>query len=103
MTAIPFWRMAATPIEQLATRAYVLATVVGAVAVATEALPGAGSAPGATIPSFGVQLTGDHLAALRANDPPVIARARDGVTVLDLRAVEPEDDAVIVAALRALG
>ena len=64
-------------------------------AVATEALPGAGSAPGATIPSFGVRLAGDHLAALRANDPPVIARARDGVTVLDLRAVEPADDAIV--------
>ena len=103
MTAIPFWRMAATPVEDLAGRASAIADATGAERVATDALPGAGSAPGATIPSCGVRVPGDHLAALRANDPPVIARAREGVTVLDLRAVEPEDDAVIVAALSALG
>ncbi len=103
VTAIPFWRMAATPVEDLAGRASAIADATGAERVATDALPGAGSAPGATIPSCGVRVPGDHLAALRANDPPVIARAREGVTVLDLRAVEPEDDAVIVAALSALG
>ena len=37
--------------------------------VATEALPGAGSAPGATIPSWGVAVAGDHLAALRGQRP----------------------------------
>ena len=100
MTAIPFWRMAAAPVEELAGAGVRHRHAPPAPsAVATEALPGAGSAPGATIPSCGVRVAGDHLAALRANDPPVIARARDGVTVLDLRAVEPEDDAVVVAAL----
>ena len=50
-----------------------------------------------------MRVDGDHLAALRAHDPPVIARAREGVTVLDLRAVEPADDAVLVEALRRCG
>ena len=62
-------------------RAEAIAAATGATAIATDALPGAGSAPGTTIPSAGVRLDGDHLATLRAHDPPVIARARDGVTV----------------------
>ena len=37
--------------------------------VDSEAVPGAGSAPGATIPSVGVRLAGDHLATLRAHEP----------------------------------
>ncbi|MBA3289171.1 MAG: hypothetical protein H0U21_14340, partial [Acidimicrobiia bacterium] len=61
----------------------------------TEAVPGAGSAPRRTIPSWGVTLDGDHLGALRTHRPPVIARARDGATVLDLRTVDPADDAVL--------
>jgi L-seryl-tRNA(Ser) seleniumtransferase len=103
VTAVPFWRMAATPVADLAARAATIAAATGATAVDTDALPGAGSAPGATIPSAGVRIDGDHLGALRAHDPPVIARARDGVTVLDLRAVEPADDAVLVEALRRCG
>ena len=103
VTTMPFWRMAATPVDDLTARAEAIAAATGATAIATEALPGAGSAPGATIPSAGVRVDGDHLAALRAHDPPVIARARDGVTVLDLRAVEPADDAVLVEALRRCG
>ncbi len=104
VTAIPFWRMAAAPDRRARPRGRTSSPRPPAPeAVATEALPGAGSAPGATIPSYGVRLAGDHLAALRANDPPVIARARDGVTVLDLRAVEPADDAVVTAAVHRLG
>ena len=79
VTTIPFWRMAAAPVDELRARAAAIAAATGAEPVATDALPGAGSAPGATIPSFGVRLAGDHLAALRAHDPPVIARGRDGV------------------------
>ena len=68
----------------------------------SEALPGAGSAPGVTMPSVAITLAGDHLAALRANDPPVIARTRDGRTLLDLRAVDPADDDVLIECVRKL-
>ncbi|MDQ3468656.1 MAG: L-seryl-tRNA(Sec) selenium transferase, partial [Actinomycetota bacterium] len=68
---------------------------------ATAALPGAGSAPGASIDSYGVAVDGDHLDHLRAQPVPIIARARDGRTVLDLRTVEPADDEAIVTALSA--
>ena len=100
---VPFWRLAAAPLDELAARARAIAAGTGSEALATEALPGAGSAPGATIPSWGVAVVGDHLAALRANDPPVVARATEGRTLLDLRAVEPADDLAIVAALDSLG
>jgi L-seryl-tRNA(Ser) seleniumtransferase len=98
--AIPFWRQAMVPVEQLRQRAESLG--VGN-PVATEALPGAGSLPGTTIPSWGIALDGDHTEALRGWDPPVVARVQESRTVLDLRTVRPEDDAVLTAAVRALG
>ena len=64
-----------------------------------DALPGAGSAPGVTMPSIGLIVGGDHLAALRTHPVPVIARARDGRTSLDLRTVEPGHIDVVVEAL----
>ena len=70
--------------------------------VDTESLPGAGSAPGVTIPSAGIVLDGDHLAALRAHTPPVIARTRDDRTFLDLRSVDPSDDDTVADAIAAL-
>ena len=95
--AIPFWRMARVPAEELASRAEALG--VGR-PVQTSALAGAGSLPGQEIPSAGVELDGDHAAALRAFDPPVIARVNEQTTVIDLRTVDPADDAVVTAAVR---
>ena len=100
--AIPFWRMAAAPVEVLLERAAALAReVVAAEVVTCEAVPGGGSVPGLAIPSAGVALEGDHAGALRAADPPVIARVREGRTVLDLRTVDPADDALVAKALGA--
>jgi len=98
--AIPFWRMAGAPVEELRTRAGAL--MAGEV-VACDAVPGAGTAPGVTIPSAGIALDGDHTAALRANDPPIVARVEAGRTILDLRAVDPADDAVVAKAVAVLG
>ncbi len=44
---------------------------------------------------------GDVTAALRAADPPVIARVEDERTICDLRAVDPADDDALASALRA--
>jgi len=68
-----------------------------------QALPGAGSAPGISMDSFGVVLVGDHLAALRAHSTPVVGRVREGRTFIDLRSVDPEDDRIVIDALRTLG
>jgi len=95
-TKLAFWRMATTPVAELERRARDLG--VGA-PVAMDALPGAGSLPGVTVASFGVALPGDHLAALRRHEPPVIARVRDQTTFLDMRTVDPADDHVVATAL----
>ena len=86
--AIPFWRMASLPVDGLrgAGRS---ARRWASVVAATEALPGAGSLPGVAIPSVGVAVDGDRTAALRAADPPIVARVGDGRTMLDLRTVDP--------------
>ncbi len=102
-TRVPFWQMASAPIDDLSVRAHemVLAAGVGEV-VASEAVPGAGSAPGTIIPSVAVRVPGDHLAALRCTAPPIIARTRDGATLLDLRTMHPSTDRHVAAALAAL-
>jgi len=95
--AVPFWRMAAIPVPALRARAEALG--VGRV-VDTVAVAGGGSVPGQELPSAGVAVDGDHAAALRAADLPVLARVHDGVTVCDLRTVDPADDPVVAGALK---
>ena len=95
--AIPFWRMATEPVAAIAARAAQIG--VGEV-VETDAVAGGGTLPGRTIPSAGVAVAGDRRAELRAADPPIVARVREGRTVLDLRTVDPADDAHIAAVLR---
>ena len=98
--AIPFWRMACAPVSELTARAEALG--VGRVVECTS-VAGGGSAPGLDIPSAGLALRGDHSAALRANDPPIVARVHAGETILDLRTVDAADDALLVKAVASLG
>jgi len=97
--AVPFWSMATVSVESLRDRAHALS--IGE-PTAMESLPGAGSLPGVTMPSFGVSLPGDHAAPLRRNHVPVIARVRDQITYLDLRTVDPADDPLVASALHSL-
>jgi len=97
--AIPFWRMASVPVEVLRARAERLG--VGKV-VDTVAVAGGGSVPGQDVPSAGVAVEGDHAAALRACQPPVVARVHEGMTICDLRTVDPLDDPVLASHLTAL-
>ncbi len=104
-TEIPFWKMVGVPLASLEERAAAVVAAVVAVHPSArvermEALPGAGSAPGVTMPSAGVMIDGDLLDELRRHDTPVIARSRDDRTSLDLRSVDPADDAVVIAALQ---
>lgn len=99
LTALPFWNMATASVDTLRARA----EAVGAGEVVDcESVPGGGSAPGVTIPSAGIAIDGDATAALRIFDPPVFARVVDGRTILDLRTVDPRDDAVVAKALASL-
>ncbi len=95
--AIPFWRMAQADPDALLERAKALG--VGR-PTATTAMAGGGSLPGEEIPSAGIELDGDLTAQLRRHDPPVVARVRDQVTIVDLRTVDPGDDHEVVEAVR---
>jgi L-seryl-tRNA(Ser) seleniumtransferase len=97
---LPLWRMAGRSVDELRARAEALRV---GTPVDTVAVAGGGTLPGVEIPSAGIALEGDHAAALRAAEPPVVARVADGRTVLDLRTVEPADDPHVTRAVEALG
>jgi L-seryl-tRNA(Ser) seleniumtransferase len=100
--AIPFWRMAIADVGELRARAMAIAEAVGppVTVVDTEAAVGGGSAPGAALASVGVAVPGAVADVLRAQAVPVLARVVDGMTVLDLRTVEPTHDSLVAAALK---
>lgn len=97
--AIPFWRMATAPVEELGARARALG--VGRPGPCSS-VTGGGTLPDVEIPSMGVRVDGDHVGALRARARPVVARAVEGATLCDLRTVDPADDATVAEALAAL-
>ena len=98
--AIPLWRMAAATVEALTARAEAVQARAGVGRVtATESVPGGGTLPTVTIPSAGLALPGDKTATLRHRDRPVIARVEEATTLVDLRTVDPDDDAELAAAL----
>ena len=109
---IPVIRMLHLDAESIGRRAKAIAdqiqsSAIRAVVVDGESAVGGGSAPGADIPTRLLALT--HTAkrpdamdaALRGADPPVIARIERDRLVLDLRTVFPEQDDLLVRALRA--
>jgi hypothetical protein len=62
--------------------------------------------PGRSIPSPAIALEGHGDAAWKAlvgSDPPIVARRRADKLILDLRTVDPADDAVVAATLARLG
>ena len=102
---IPFWSMATATLARLRERAdAIVTTVSGTKIIDTDAAAGGGSLPGFTIPSIGVALphhrVDDAVADLRARR--IVALARDGAVVVDLRSVDPSDDVDLAAALRSI-
>jgi L-seryl-tRNA(Ser) seleniumtransferase len=65
---------------------------------------GGGSLPGETLPTSLVALNTKHaeklLAKLRAQHPPIIARAEDGRVLLDPRTVQPEEEGALLVGLK---
>lgn len=110
-TEIPVWRQLARPVDELRARAGSLATLLadaGAEVVETEATVGGGSLPGEVVPSVGLAFRGGRgnaapalLTRLRVGAPAVIGRIERDRVVLDLRTVEPADDAALATAIRA--
>lgn len=98
-TDIAFWRMASYTVDELRRRAEaIVATTNGVAPVELSATPGGGTLPGVEIPSFGLSIAGDHTNALRQQAPPIIARVVDNTTLIDLRTVDPADDAAVAEA-----
>jgi L-seryl-tRNA(Ser) seleniumtransferase len=70
-------------------------------AVDCVAAVGGGGAPGVQLPSAAVSLPESYAAALRAGSPPVVGRLEGGRCLLDLRMVAPDEDELLLAAVRA--
>jgi L-seryl-tRNA(Ser) seleniumtransferase len=103
---IPTLSMLVSHPEVLRKRAESLAAMLsGAKTVLGNSAVGGGSFPGAQLPSTLVALTTDSptamLAALRRQNPPVIARAADGNVLLDVRTVRDEEFAAVETAVGA--
>ncbi len=104
---IPFWAMAATLPSDLNSRLENILAESGTVGEirAGESVPGAGSVPGATVPSpvLVVQEPAADLVwdRLLMWDIPVIARREAGELIIDVRAVPADQDEDLAAALQA--
>ena len=117
--AIPTLRMLGASAEELEARAETLADGLAdrlGSAADVETAPssgavGGGAYPGVELPGTAVVIDGpdpDELARrLRAGDPPVVGRVRDGRLWLDLRAVQPSEEdeltTAVVSAVEASG
>jgi L-seryl-tRNA(Ser) seleniumtransferase len=117
---IPALRMLAIPIEELETRVRAMGEAVGkesGIGTGGSApmemrvaegvgVVGGGTSPGVELPTWTLRikpLAGSPrtLAThLRAHDPPVVTRVENEEVVLDLRTVDPADDATVAYALR---
>lgn len=102
-TEIPLYGLLAVPEGQLKRRARALARRLDTKAVPTRAVIGGGTTPDQTIASWGLLLEGGEAVSglLRAGHPPVVTRIERDHVVVDLRAVPPEQDRLLLAALAA--
>ena len=108
LSEIPVWRMIATPVAALETRARAWAE---AITLPAEIRPSRSMVGGGSLPEEGLETRVLCLrvcnpdaaaAALRGRTPALVARIEDGLLVLDPRSVHPRDDAEVITALTAL-
>ncbi|GAB3699570.1 L-seryl-tRNA(Sec) selenium transferase [Mariniluteicoccus flavus] len=96
-------RAGATP--DLIARTDALAAAVGGRVVAVDGRVGGGGAPGVPLPGVAVALPGDHpdrlALALRTGATAVMPRIDSGACLVDLRCVDPAEDADLTAAVLA--
>jgi L-seryl-tRNA(Ser) seleniumtransferase len=114
LKAIPVWHMISAPLSEIERRAKVWAQEFGdqARVIDGESMIGGGSLPGGTLPTRLVAIgqqsktTKEHGLAqtlaetLRSRQPPVVGRISENVLLLDPRSVLPEEDKVVIQALR---
>jgi L-seryl-tRNA(Ser) seleniumtransferase len=101
---IPVWRMIARPLAEIEAQSQAWASALGGTVISGESAVGGGSLPGATLPTALLALevadADAFTARLRAADPPVIARIRDGRVLLDPRTVLPGQEDLLIAVLK---
>ena len=102
--ALPALRMIRLSPEAIRLRAETLAEQIpGAEVIEGESVIGGGSTPDQALPTWLLAIPGDAVAlerALRAGDPPVIARIENDRLLLDLRTVLAEQEPALSAAVR---
>jgi L-seryl-tRNA(Ser) seleniumtransferase len=104
-TAVPVWRMISAHLEDIQLRVDRWAEALGAGEVVSgESTVGGGSLPGETLPtrllSLNFRSPDRALEKLRRQHPPVIARTQADRVLLDPRTVLPEQEAILIAALK---
>jgi len=109
---IPVWRLISMPLGEIDRRAKKWAQALGNLArvIEGEAMVGGGSLPGGTLPTRLVAIGSrqDHRVAqewsrrLRQLGVPIIGRVSEDVLLLDPRSVLPEEDEIVLNALRKL-
>jgi len=108
---IPVWRMISMSLDEVEKRARFWVQGVGDLArvIEGESMVGGGSLPGSTLPTRLVAINDKSrkrniaislAQKLRHHDPPVIGRISDDVLLLDPRTVLPEEDDIVLQALR---
>ena len=104
---IPVWQMATATDAELEIRAQRVVAEVGGDSLTIEpgiSVLGAGSVPGASVPSPVIIVAGNAdriFDALLLGEPPVLARREAGRVIVDLRAIPPADDDRLIKALSA--
>jgi L-seryl-tRNA(Ser) seleniumtransferase len=108
---VPIWRMIAAPLEEMERRAKVWADILGkkAKVAAGETMVGGGSLPGGSLPTKLVVIGGGNKyvqvisRSLRSRDIPIVGRIEKDEFLLDPRTVLPEEDAIVIKAMKELG
>jgi L-seryl-tRNA(Ser) seleniumtransferase len=107
-TRVPIWRMISMPLDVIEKRANKWARALDGAArvVDGESMVGGGSLPGSTLPSRLLSVERGKAQAmakkLRENVVPVIARVSGDALLLDPRTVFPEEDGIVIQALKKL-
>ena len=111
---IPVWQMLSEPLEEIERRASMWAQPLGELAqvIAGESMVGGGSLPGSTLPTRLVAIGGGKGGSrskvqtlaqkLRRQQFPIIGRISGDALLLDPRSVLPEEDQIMLKALRNL-
>ncbi|HEX4351798.1 MAG TPA: L-seryl-tRNA(Sec) selenium transferase [Polyangiales bacterium] len=99
---IPLYRMLGTTIDELRARAApYLAAMPGATLVESDAYAGGGALPRARIASLAISLAVENptafAAALRRENPAIVARIERDRVLFDLRTIAPEEDDVVIS------